>query len=157
MRGNHLPFMNKTLSKEIMKRTKLRNKFLKERTNESKQWYTSKRNYCVSLLKRQKKNYYDSLNEKDVSDNKTSWRTVKPFLCHAIGHHVLPTQPLPRKAEDFPRGDTHFKHVPPLKYLICLSPKELYMVGLFKPCSCSNLWRICSSWDLNSFHDSLVC
>ena len=84
MRGNHLPFMNQTLSKEIMKRTKLRNRFLKERTNESKKRYTSKRNYCVSLLKRQKKNYYDSLNEKDVNDNKTSWRTVKPFLSNKI-------------------------------------------------------------------------
>ena len=26
-RGNHLPFMNKTLSKEVMKRTKFRNSF----------------------------------------------------------------------------------------------------------------------------------
>ena len=25
-------------------------------------------------------------------------------VCHAIGHQELPTQPLPRKAEDFPRG-----------------------------------------------------
>ena len=50
-----MPFMNKTLSKEIMKRTKLRNKFLKEGTNESKKPYTSQRNYCVSLLKKTKK------------------------------------------------------------------------------------------------------
>ena len=35
-RGNHMSFMNKALSKEIMKRTKLSNKFLKERTDESK-------------------------------------------------------------------------------------------------------------------------
>ena len=34
-------------------------------------------------------------------------------LCHAIGHQVLPTQPLPREVEDFPRSDKHFKHVPP--------------------------------------------
>ena len=73
-RGNHMPFMNKTLSKEIMKRTKLRNKFLKERTDESKKRYTLQRNYCVSLLKKAKKNYYDNLNEKDVSDNKTFWK-----------------------------------------------------------------------------------
>ena len=53
-------------------------------------------------------------------------------LCHVIVHQVLSTQPLPREAKDFPRGDRHFKHVPPLTYLICLSPKELYMVGLFK-------------------------
>ena len=25
--------------------------------------------------------------------------------CHAIGHQVLPTQQLPREAEDFPRGE----------------------------------------------------
>ena len=65
---------------------------------------------------------------------------------------------IPRKAEDFPRGDSHFKHfVPPLTYLIYLSPIALYMVGLFKPYSCSDLWRICSSWDLNSFHHKLTC
>ena len=50
-------------------------------------------------------------------------------LCHAIGHQVLPTQPLSREAEDFSRGDRHFKHVPPLTYLICLSPKDLHAVG----------------------------
>ena len=36
---------------------------------------------------------------------------------------------IPREAEDFSRGDRHFKHVPPPTYLICLSPKELYTVG----------------------------
>ena len=77
-------FMNKTLSKEIMKRTKLRHKCLKERTDESKKRYTLQRNYCVSLLEKTKKNYYDSLNEKDVSDNKTFWKTVKPFLSDKI-------------------------------------------------------------------------
>ena len=54
-RGNHMPFINKTLSKEIIERIKLRNKFLKERTDESKKRYTSQRNYCVSQLKKTKK------------------------------------------------------------------------------------------------------
>ena len=67
-----------------MKRTTLRNKFLKERTDESKKRYALQRHYCVSLLKKTKKNYYDSLNEKDVSDNKTFWKTVKPFLSDKI-------------------------------------------------------------------------
>ena len=44
-------------------------------------------------------------------------------LCHAIGHQVLPTQPLSREVEDFPRGDNYFKHVPPPTYLIYFSPK----------------------------------
>ena len=43
--------------------------------------------------------------------------------CYSIGHQVLPTQPLPREAEDFPRGDKYFKHVHLLTYLIYFSPK----------------------------------
>ena len=38
--------------------------------------------------------------------------------CHASGHQVLPTQPLPKKAEDFPRGGKHPKHVPLLTCLV---------------------------------------
>ena len=71
--------------------------------------------------------------------------------------HQRSTTLIPREAEDFPRGDRHFKHVPPLTYLIYLSPEELYMVGLFKPYGCLDLRRICSSWDLNSFHNRLTC
>ena len=55
--GNHMSFMNKTLSKEIIARTKLLNKILKERTDESKKRYTSQRNYCVSPLKKTNKDY----------------------------------------------------------------------------------------------------
>ena len=47
-------------------------------------------------------------------------------LCHAIGQQMLPILNLPREAEDFPRGDRHFKNVPPLTYLIYSSPKEIY-------------------------------
>ena len=33
-------------------------------------------------------------------------------LCHAIGHQVLPTQPLPRETEVFPRGGKYFNRTP---------------------------------------------
>ena len=33
---------------------------------------------------------------------------------------------IPKEAEDFPRGDKHFKDVPPSTYLIYLSPKDLH-------------------------------
>ena len=39
--------------------------------------------------------------------------------------YTYPT-PIPKEAEDFPRGGKHFKHVPLPTYLICLSPKDLY-------------------------------
>ena len=78
--GNQMPFMNKDLSKAIMDRTRFRNKFLKNRNDENRKKYSKQRNYCVSLLRKTKKQYYGDLNEKNVLDNKEFWKTVKPFL-----------------------------------------------------------------------------
>ena len=64
VRGNHLPFMNKTLSKEIMKRTRLRNKFLNNKNDYNKREFSKQRNYCVSLVRKSKKLYYSNLDEK---------------------------------------------------------------------------------------------
>ena len=49
--------MNKDLSKAIMDRTRFRNKFLKNRNDENKKKYSKQRNYCVSLLRKAKKQY----------------------------------------------------------------------------------------------------
>ena len=84
MRRNHLPFMNKTLSKEIMTRTRLRNRFLKNRPEDSKRKFTKQWNYCVSLLRKVKDEYYSNLNEKDVTDNKMFWKIVKPFFSDKV-------------------------------------------------------------------------
>ena len=69
-RGNHLPLMNKSFSKEIMKIARLRNKFLKDRNKENKRRYSKQRNYCVSLIRKMKKDYYSILDIKKVTDNK---------------------------------------------------------------------------------------
>ena len=76
--------MNKTLSQAIMQRTKLRNKFLKDPTEHNKILYTKQRNWCVSLLRKEKKEYFANLNEKDIIDNKKFWQTVKPFLSEKL-------------------------------------------------------------------------
>ena len=60
-RGNHLPFMNKTILKKIMKRTRFRNQFLKNRTDENKNRHTKQRNYVMSLLRKTKTQYYSNL------------------------------------------------------------------------------------------------
>ena len=57
--GNQRLFMTKNLSKEIMARSRLRNKYLKHKTEENCLLYTQIRNKCVSLLSKNKKNYYD--------------------------------------------------------------------------------------------------
>ena len=78
VRGNHFTFMNKTLSNEIMTRTRLRNRFLKNRTEANKRKYMKQRNYCVSLSRKINNEYYSNLNEKDVTDNKMFWKIIKP-------------------------------------------------------------------------------
>ena len=72
--------MNKELSNAIMARSKLRNKFPKLKTKESKDAYRKQRNYCVSLLREIKKNIYENLDPKLITDNKKFWKQVKPFF-----------------------------------------------------------------------------
>ena len=79
IRGNHLPFMNKELFKEVMHRTRLWKIFLRNRSDENKGKYSKQRNYCVSLLRKTNKNYYNNLNEKKTTNNKNFWKTVEPL------------------------------------------------------------------------------
>ena len=79
-----MPFITKDLSKAIMKRSRLRNNFLKNKTEQNKTLYTKQRNYCVSLLKKSKKKYFANLNEKDILDNKLFWKTIKPSFSDKI-------------------------------------------------------------------------
>lgn len=50
LRGNEAPFMSKYLSKAIMTRSPLRNKYLKNSNKASKRAFSKQWNYCVSLL-----------------------------------------------------------------------------------------------------------
>ena len=84
-RGNQMPFITKELSKAIMKRSRLRNNFLKNRTEENKTLCTKQWNYCVSLSKKKsEKKYFANLNEKDILDNKLFWKTIKPSLSDKV-------------------------------------------------------------------------
>ena len=67
-----------------MLRRKLRNKFFKNRSNENKRNEVKQRNYCVSLLRKTKREYYSNLDEKKICDNKTFWKIVKPMLSKKI-------------------------------------------------------------------------
>ena len=77
-RDNQMPLMTKNLSKEIMTRLRLRNKYLKNKTEENRLLYTEQRNKCVSLLRKTKINYYKNLDEKGITYNKIFWETAMP-------------------------------------------------------------------------------
>ena len=88
IRGNNSPFMSRTLSKKIMKRSGLRNKLLKSNSEADKKNYAKQRNYCVPLLRKTKKKYYGNLDSRKIKDNRTFWRTVKPFLSNKSVENV---------------------------------------------------------------------
>ena len=80
VRGNNAPFMNKTLSKSFMLRSKLKNNFNKNPSPENERLYKKQRNFCVNLLKSEKKNYYNNLDLKVFTDNKIFWQSIKPLF-----------------------------------------------------------------------------
>ena len=79
VRANQAPFMNKKLSKEIMTRSRLRNKFLKTKTDANRKAY-NKQEIIVSLFRREKKSFFNNLRYKKDCRYKRFWRTVTPFF-----------------------------------------------------------------------------
>ena len=78
LRFNHNLFMSKTLRKSVMVRSKLKNKYNKNRTEENWGSYKKQRNFCVNLLRKTKKDYFNDLNINNITDNKVFWKTIKP-------------------------------------------------------------------------------
>ena len=80
VRGNNAPFMNKTLSKAFMHRAKLRNNSHKFPTPENIEAFKQYRNFCVNLLRKEKKKFYNNLDVSIMFDNKNSWKFIKPLF-----------------------------------------------------------------------------
>ena len=72
--------MSKALRKAIMHRSKLKNIYNKKMDRVNWENYKKQRNFCVTLLRRTKKEYFQNLNVKYLSDNKKFWKTIKPYF-----------------------------------------------------------------------------
>ena len=68
--ANQVPFINKKINKEIMKRLRLRNKFLNIKSDIERKAYNRQRT----------QNFFDNISTRDTGDNKTFWKTVKTFI-----------------------------------------------------------------------------
>ena len=63
-----------------MNRSRVRSRFWKNPSEENRNAYNRQRNYCVNLIRRKKRKYFDNLNVKDVTDNKIFWNSMKPLF-----------------------------------------------------------------------------
>ena len=80
VRANNAPFMNKDLSKAIMTRSRLRNRYNKTPSHENLVAYKKHRNFCVKLCRITKRNYYNNIKLNKITDNKSFWNTIKPLF-----------------------------------------------------------------------------
>ena len=67
-----------------MERTRLRNIFLKNRSDENKINYNKQKNLCVTVLRKSKREYYQNLSVEHICENKKKWKVVKPLLSNNI-------------------------------------------------------------------------
>ena len=77
-------FMMKPMSKENIHRTKLRNRYNDDRTEDNFKAYKKQRNKCVKLLCKVKFDNYVDINLNNVSDKHMFYRTVKPLYSDKV-------------------------------------------------------------------------
>ena len=80
LRVNHAPCAFKALKKAIMKRSCLENVYFKKQDSHSSRAHKKQKQNCSRLYKKEIKKKFNNLNQKFVSDNKLSWKTVNPLF-----------------------------------------------------------------------------
>ena len=63
-----------------MTRSRLRNKYNKNRTYENWSNHKKQSNNCTNILKKTKTDYFNNIDIKNITDNKRFWTTAKPFF-----------------------------------------------------------------------------
>ena len=80
VRANEMPYMTKALRKAIMTRSRLENKYHRDRTTDSYEKFKKQKKFCNRLRYRERKKYYEDLEENKIKDVREFWKTTKPFL-----------------------------------------------------------------------------
>ena len=83
LRANDKPYMTKVLRQAIMRRSSLRNRYLKDKSDESLRLFKKQKNYTKRLAKRERTKYFASLDLNNYTDNIKFWNTVKPMFSNS--------------------------------------------------------------------------
>ena len=63
-----------------MKGSYLEKVYFKKKTPDSLTKFKKQKNYCSRLYKKERKKYFESLNPRRISDNKSFWKNIQPFF-----------------------------------------------------------------------------
>ena len=86
IRANQSSFMTRELGKAIMRRSKLRSRLLKDKSEVSRKTYTIQRNYWLNLFKKFNRRYLANIKISNSTDNKAFWETVKLLFSDKVNH-----------------------------------------------------------------------
>ena len=89
VRANDKPYMTKVLRKAIMRRSFLKNKYQKLKTDEAHRAFKKQKNYTNRLLKKEMIKYWSNLDLKKYTDNKKFFDTVKPLFSKSVGKQKI--------------------------------------------------------------------
>ena len=78
--ANHSSYISKPLRKAIMRRSHLEKVYYKNKSEKSFKAYKKQKNFCSILYKKERKRFFNNLNLSFVTDNKSFWKTIKPFF-----------------------------------------------------------------------------
>ena len=70
--------MNKVLRKAIVTRSKLKRRYNLDRTNINFEKYKKLRSLCIDRLRKSKKQYFNNIDPKNITNNKKFWKTIRP-------------------------------------------------------------------------------
>ena len=80
LRGNQEPHMNKRLSKSIMTRSRIRNKYNKWRSRENFLALKEAKKNCKKIAEEEKRNHFVKATENGIMSSKSFWKLTKPLL-----------------------------------------------------------------------------
>ena len=78
--ANEALFVTKELDREIMKRSRIRNKFLRTKSQEDRLKHNKQQKFCKKLLRTAKRLCFSNVGIKKVVDNRSFWKTVSPLF-----------------------------------------------------------------------------
>ena len=63
-----------------MKRSYLKKVCFKKKTPDSLKKFKKQKNHCSRLYEKERKKYFESLDPRRISDNKSFWENIQPFF-----------------------------------------------------------------------------
>ena len=83
LRANNKPYMTKALRNAIMRRSTLKTKYLKTKTDENLKAFKKQKNFTNRLAKKERVKYFANLDLNKYTDNIKFWYTVKPMFSNS--------------------------------------------------------------------------